>query len=147
MENGESNGEHPAWDRSDRRGEKRFGVKDAAVRYVRGGWLSFLNAASRRYYLLNLSLGGCHFIAMEELKEGEPLKLLIEAPLAPAPLQASGRVAWVKKSKDFEAWRVGVEFLRMAEKHRRSLKFVLDNTILKKVDMSTRTYLRDIEHL
>jgi c-di-GMP-binding flagellar brake protein YcgR len=145
-ENGQ-NGERPAWDGTDRRIDKRFGVKDASVQYVRGGWLSFLNSASRRYYLLNLSMGGCHFITQEELREGEPLKLTIEAPLAQAPLQAGGKVAWVKKSKDFEAWRVGVEFLRMSEKNRRSLKFVLDNTILKKVDVSTRTYLRDIEHL
>jgi c-di-GMP-binding flagellar brake protein YcgR len=139
--------DRPAWDGVDRRKGKRFGVKDATVTYVRGGLFSFLNPLSERYYLLNLSLEGCYFITRSALKEGESLKLTIEVPLAPTPIQARGRVAWVRKSKDFEAWRVGVEFNRLSEKHRKHLQFVLDNTILRKVDVSTRTYLRDIERL
>jgi Tfp pilus assembly protein PilZ len=114
---------------------------------VRGGIFSFMNPLSERYYLLNLSLDGCYFITRSPLKEGETLKLSIEAPLAPAPISVKGRVAWVRKSKDFEAWRVGIEFGKIPEKHRKHLSFVLDNTILRKVDVSTRTYLRDIERL
>ena len=139
--------EQPAWDGTERRQTKRFGVKDATVQFQRGGLLSFINSLSERYYLLNLSLEGCYFITRSALKEGESLKLTIEAPLAPSPIQARGRVAWVRKSKDFEAWRVGVEFGRLGDKHRKHLQFVLDNTILRKVDVSTRTYLRDIERL
>ncbi|MHC5039425.1 MAG: PilZ domain-containing protein [Planctomycetota bacterium] len=139
--------ERPAWDGIERRTYKRFGVKDATVQYVRGGLLSFMNRVSERYYLLNLSVSGCYFITRQQLCEGESLKLQLEAPLAPAPIHIRGKVAWVRKSKDFEAWRVGVEFTKMGEKHRKHLKFVLDNTILRKVDVSTRAYLRDIERL
>lgn len=139
--------DEPAWDGVERRANKRFGVKDASVQYVRGGLLSFVNRPSRRYYLLNLSMDGCYFISQEPLNQGELLKLSIEAPMAGTPLQARGRVAWVRKSKDFEAWRVGVEITKISDRHRKALKFVLDNTILKKVDVSTRTYLRDIERL
>ena len=135
------------WDGNDRRSAKRFGVKDAAVQYTRGGVLSFLNSPSRRYFLLNLSAGGCYFISQEELREGETLKMVIEAPHASSPIHASGKVAWVRKSREFEAWRVGIEFSKMSDSARKALKFVLDNTILKKVDVSTRAYLRDIEKL
>jgi hypothetical protein len=139
--------DRPVWDGMERRGSKRFGVKDATVQYVRGGILSFMNRLSERYYILNLSETGCYFITRQELKQEESLKIIIEAPLAPAPIHLRGRVAWVKKSKDFEAWRVGVEFTKMGDRHKKHLKFVLDNTILRKVDVSTRTYLRDIERL
>gem|GEM_PF-2034669 len=142
-----ANGMKPGWDGTERRAGKRFGVKDATVQYTRGGVLSFLNRLSERYYLLNLSMGGCYFITRQPLKQGESLKLVIEAPLSTSPIHVRGQVAWVKKSREFEAWRVGVQFTRMGEKHGKQLKYVLDNTILKKVDVSTRAYLRDIEKL
>jgi hypothetical protein len=136
-----------SWDGTERRVHPRFGIKSSSVKYRKAGLLRFLNAFSPRYLIINISLGGLYFITKEKLAPGTRLELVIEAPLAAVPITASGRVVWGKKSADFEAWRVGVQFTKLGDRSRKLLRHVLDNTVIKKVDISTSIYLKEIERL
>lgn len=139
---------HPsAWDGTERRAHVRYGVKGSSVQYRKAGLLAFLNAFSPKYLLLNLSLGGLYFIARDELRPGARLDLVLEAPLAAVPIRARGRVVWNRKSSDHRAWRTGVRFLGLSERNRKLLRHVLDNTVIRKVDVSTSIYLKEIERL
>ncbi len=131
----------------ERRRKKRFGVKGCTVRYRRTGFAGFFAEPSPRYLVLNISEQGLHFISKEEIKEGESYTLLIDAPGMQEPVEAAGRVVWIRKSAEFNAFRVGIEFnsVRAADKPR--LKALLDNAVLDKIDMATKMYLKEIQKL
>jgi len=135
------------WDGNERRAHTRYGVKDSSVSYRKGGLFAFLNAFSPKYLVINISQGGLYFISQEQLKPGTRLSLVVEAPLAAVPMRAQGRVVWNRKSAGHEAWRTGVQFTRMADRSLKILKHVLDNTVIKRVDISTGIYLKEIEKL
>lgn len=137
----------PLWDGKERRAHTRFGVKGSSVSYRRAAILSFLGSYSPRYLIINISFGGLYFISKEQMKPGSRLDLLIEAPMAAVPIQAAGRVVWSRKSAGHEAWRTGVAFGKISDRSGKILKHVLDNTVIRKVDISTSIYLKEIEKL
>ncbi len=135
------------WDGNERRGKKRYGVKNSTVRYVKAGLLAFLSNYSDRYLLLNISEGGLHFITRDELAPGVSLKLLLGFPDVESPIAAKGVVVWSVKSKEHDAFRTGLRITGIGSKALRQLRFVLENTLLDNVKVTTGIYLREIERL
>ncbi len=135
------------WDGNEQRQTKRYGVKNSTVRYLKTGALSFLANFSDRYLLLNVSLGGLHFITRDQLAKGTQLKLQLEFPQLENPLKIKGKVIWSQKSKEHDAFRTGVLITSIGDKGKRLLRHVLDNTLLDNVKVSTGTYLKEIERL
>jgi c-di-GMP-binding flagellar brake protein YcgR len=131
----------------ERRRKKRFGVKGCTIRYRRTGLAGFFEEYSPRYLVLNISEGGAHFIAKDELKEGHALNCQIDAPGLQEPLETQARVIWVRKSTEFSAFRVGVEFTAVRKADQPRLKSLLDNAVLDKIDMATKMYLKEIQKL
>lgn len=136
-----------AWDGVERRKHKRYGIRGSTIRYKSGGILSFLNSASSRYLVLNMSEGGLHFISKEPLKAGQKIHLTLEAPSLEGTVKGKGTVVWVRKSEDHHAYRVGVKFTSFDEKSRFRLRHILDNAILERVDITTKIYLKEIQKL
>lgn len=135
------------WDGNERREHKRYGVKNSTVRYLKAGVLAFLSNYSERYLLLNVCEGGVHFITREQLAEGTVLKLQLGFPEIDSPLKTKGVVVWSTKSKEHDAFRTGVRMTSISQKALRQLRFVLDNTLLDNVKVTTGIYLREIERL
>lgn len=136
-----------SWDGQERRARKRYGVRDSTVRYRKGGWASFLRPSSSKYHLLNVSEGGCHFITRDELPVGTELSLSMEAPGVRGVIRARGRVVWSRSSTEAGAWRVSVRFDPLGSRARALLKRILDGSILERVEVSTKMYLKGIEKL
>jgi len=135
------------WTGTERRKNKRYGVKNSTVRYLRAGALSFLANYSDRYLLLNISESGLHFITRDQLPVGGALKIQLEFPTLDNPIKVKGKVIWDVKSKEHNAYRTGVKITSISDKGKRFLRHVLDNTLLDNVKVSTGTYLKEIERL
>lgn len=135
------------WGSSERRGKRRYGLKGCSVSYKKGGLLSILDTGSPKYLVLNVSEGGLHFIAKDDLKLGKTLQVCIEAPGLEDGIRIRGKVAWCQKSKEHDAFRVGIEFRGMSRKASVRLRNMLDNAVLDKIDITTRLYLKEIERL
>jgi len=135
------------WDGSERRKKKRFGVRGCTIRYKKGGLLSFLNAYSDRLLTLNISESGCHFISRDPLPEGMTLAVVLEAPQAGDRISASARVVWSRKSQEHDAHHVGIEFTSIPKASRVQLKILIDNSVLEKIEITTKVYLKEIEKL
>ncbi|MDQ7779463.1 MAG: PilZ domain-containing protein [Planctomycetota bacterium] len=135
------------WNGQESRKKKRFGVRGSTVKYKRKSVFSMLRAPSARFLVLNMSDGGLHFVTREPLMPGQVLSLDICAPDTDGQINAQGRVIWVRKSQDVEAYHIGVEFTKMSDKNTSLLRHVLDGALLEKVDMSTKVYLKEIEKL
>ena len=135
------------WKGKERRSKKRYGIKNSTLRYRRGGLLSILRAHSPRYLLLNVSETGCHFITKEELGEGEPISLSLEAPKLTGTIRVRGEVIWCRKSEDINAYRVGIKLGNLGGRSHNLLKSLLDSAILENVEISTKVYLKEIEKL
>lgn len=136
-----------AWDGTERRKNRRFSVKNGVVRYQKGGLFSFFNPPSQKYILLNLSEGGLHFICEEPVSQGQNLTLLLEAPAVTRTVKLKGKVIWVRKSENRDAWRVGVAFTGGADKDKDQLKHLLDASLLETTDISTSLYMKNIKRL
>ena len=136
-----------AWDGSERRRHKRYGVKDSSVRYRKAGLLSAFANHSDRLLLLNFSEGGLHFIAQEEFPIGGVFHFLLEFPKISSKIKAKGRVIWTRKSTEHDAFRAGVSILQMGGKCRRLLRHVQDNTLLDNVKISTGLFPKEIKRL
>jgi c-di-GMP-binding flagellar brake protein YcgR len=135
-----------AWDGVERRGRKRYGVKDAIVRYKKG-LLSFLAPASQKYLVLNLSETGLEFITKEQVHEGRKLTVLVSAPPVRGTVHARGRVIWIRKSQEQDAFRVGLEFTSISDRSRAYLKALLDSAVVDSIEISTRVYLKELDKL
>ncbi len=135
------------WNGSERRACTRFGVKGSSVSYRKASIFRFLASFSPRYLIINISFGGLYFISKEQLSPESKLDLIVEAPMAAVPIPMRARVVWLRKSADHEAWRTGVAFVKIPDRSRKLLKHVLDNTVIRKVDISTSIYLKEIEKL
>ncbi len=136
-----------SWDGKERREKKRYGIKSSTLRYRKGGFLALLKPPSTRYLLLNVSETGAHFITKEELAVGQPLRLSMDATQVRGSITAAGKVVWIRKSEEINAYRVGVKFDGPGVGARRKLKVVLDSAILENVEISTKVYLKEIERL
>jgi Tfp pilus assembly protein PilZ len=136
-----------AWDGKERRKKKRFGVRGCTVRYKKGGLFGFLASFGERLLCLNLSESGLHFISKDPLESGAGLALELEAPQIGDKIHASGRVVWCRKSTEHEAHHVGVELGSISKSSRVRLKVLLDNSVLEKIEITTKVYLKEIERL
>lgn len=117
------------------------------VRYKKGSFASFLAPASPKFLVLNLSEDGIEFMSRESLKGGARMRFYLEAPKLSGAIRASGSVAWVKPSRNQEAFRVGARLTGLSGRSRSLLKSLLDNAVIDSVEISTRVYLREIEKL
>ena len=135
------------WNGQDRRGKKRYGIKDAIVQYKKASVISFLAPPSQRYLVLNLSPNGMAFMTRQAMTEGQRLSVRINAPRLPGAIRAYGRVAWVRQTREQDAYRVGVEFTRVSSRARSLLKALLDWSVVDSIEISTRVYLKDLEKL
>ncbi len=131
----------------ERRRKKRFGVKGCTIRYRRTGLAGFFEEYSDRYLVLNISEQGAHFITKEELKEGQALNCQVDAPGMQESVECQAKVVWVRKSAEFSAFRVGMEFTTVRKGDQPRLKVLLDNAVLDKIDMATKMYLKEIQKL
>lgn len=136
-----------SWQGADRRKFHRYGVKGSLVQFRRGGALGFLNPLSKRHIILNLSEGGLLFISREPFEEGERLSVSLHAPGMEEPVVAKMRVAWQRRSAEFDAYRIGLEFVRLSAVSRRALQSLLQNAVLDKIEITTRVYLKELEKL
>ena len=136
------------WDGIERRRLKRFGLKGCTVQYKPARWWELFSLLSDRYLVLNISQGGLHFIAEEELTPGKQILLEITAPvLSSGVAHTLARVVWTKKSEQHNAYHIGVEFLKMSKQSRVRLKLILDNALLDQIDISTKIYLKEVDKL
>ncbi len=135
------------WDGAERRRKKRYGIKDAIVRYKRAGLFSFIRGTSQKYLLLNICELGLGFITKEPVRENEDLVLYVSGPRVFGTIRATGRVVWVKKSEHQEAYRVGVEFYGIRGRALDPLKTLLESAVIDSVEISTRVYLKEIDKL
>lgn len=136
-----------AWDGVDRRQRKRYGVRDAIVRYKKASVLSFLAPASQKYLVLNLSEQGLEFITKESVREGQKLTVSVTAPPIRGTVHATGKVVWIKKSQGQDAFRVGLEFTRVSSRSAAYLKALLDSAVVDTIEISTRVYLKELDRL
>ncbi|OHB69735.1 MAG: hypothetical protein A2W23_02220 [Planctomycetes bacterium RBG_16_43_13] len=125
-------------DQANRRRKKRYGVKGSTIQYRKGGLLSFLGASSAKCIVINISEFGLAFVTKGELRPADKIALSIDAPKLAEPIAVNGRVLWVKKADDINAYKVGVEFNKLAGRVKSNLKSLLDNALLDSVDISTR---------
>ncbi len=135
------------WDGRERRAAKRYGVKDSLLVYRKGGILAWLAPASPVYLLLDVSPRGAHFICRTELPAGQRLRISIDAPALRGTLRAAGRVAWTRRSESHDAWHTGVAFEPLRGRPAALLKNLLDGAILDQIDISTKSYMKQIEKL
>jgi len=135
------------WDGKDKRGHKRYGVRDSTVVFRKGGFFAFAKPASPTYLLLNLSVTGCHFICREELAIGTRLFLTIDTPAGRSSIRARGVTVWARRSDAQDAWHIGVTFTKVGARSKNLLKNLLDGAILDNIEISTRAYMKQIEKL
>lgn len=135
------------WDGTERRRHKRQGIRGSIVRFKPSSLFSFLAPYSEKLLLLDFSEGGCHFIAKTPLEPGTALDLELEAPRIRGAVHARGRVVWSRRSEHNDVYHAGVEITSISSGSRRVLKNMLDGALLDNVDISTRTYLKEIEKL
>ncbi|OHB74343.1 MAG: hypothetical protein A2Z34_00405 [Planctomycetes bacterium RBG_16_59_8] len=132
-------------DEQERRRKKRYGIRESTVRFQQGKILSFLKSRSAKYLIVNISSKGLTFYSKEALVINETLRMKIESPKCAEPITVHGRVAWVVKATEMEAYRVGVEFQGTSDKARSDLKKLLDSAILDDVEVDKKTFLKEIE--
>lgn len=140
---------HPVmgWDGKERRGKKRYGIRNSTVRYKKSGLLSMFSPLSAKYLLLNFSETGCHFISKDPVEPGTPIDLELEAPKVRGSVTARGKVIWTRKSEQMDAHHIGVQFGSLSGRSKETLKFMLDGALLETVDISTKAYMKEIEKL
>ncbi|MBI4835287.1 MAG: PilZ domain-containing protein [Planctomycetes bacterium] len=137
-----------AWSGSERRENKRFGVKGCSIQYKHTKLFGLLGSFSNRYLVLNISPTGLSFISKEEIHTGDKISLLITAPLLEnGEINLKGEVVWVKKSEQHQAYRNGVKFIDPSKKAKLKLRLILDNALLDQIDISTRVYLKEVNKL
>ncbi|MEK7448239.1 MAG: PilZ domain-containing protein [Planctomycetota bacterium] len=137
-----------SWNGIEQRQHKRFGVKSCIVQYKPAGFFGLFSTTSPRYLVLNIGQNGLNFISHEELYPGQSFLLFINAPLLDDEfIKITGRVVWVKKSVEYNAYRTGLVFKKLFPRAQTKLKLILDNALLDKIDISTRVYLKEVEKL
>jgi hypothetical protein len=135
------------WDGAERRGHRRYGVKGSTLRWRPGAPLGWVSPASVPHILIDLCPVGCRFISKRELSPGRSLSIAIEAPPARAPVRASGRVAWSRRSEELDAWHTGIALKPRNAASAERLKIVLDGAVLERIEITTRRYLKEMGKL
>lgn len=119
----------------EKRQDKRLSVKEGKIRYKGSGLFAFLEGASDKYPIVNISHRGLRFLTRDKIEVGDKLAFTIGIPLLGAPLKANGRVVWIQRSSRYNAFTVGVKFTVMTKKAisrlRNLVNFLGQRTTLK----------------
>jgi hypothetical protein len=109
----------------DNRNSKRISINGAMVQYKESDKSIFdiFKSSSEKFPILNLSMQGMRFLSHDPLVVNQPLRINIEIPvLGTEPLQADGRVAWIKYSDRYKASIIGVQFTSIPKESMQRLK-------------------------
>ena len=129
----------------DRRHARRYGVRGSSVRYKKSTILGFLNRPTDRYLIVNLSETGAEFLSRQPVQTGQVLDLEISIPGLDSPLKPGGKIVWCTRAPNVDAFRLGVEFNRISESERQTLRSVLADAVLDEVPITTRIEIPDAE--
>ncbi|MCK5342937.1 MAG: PilZ domain-containing protein [Candidatus Heimdallarchaeota archaeon] len=135
------------WDGTERRENKRYGIKRLGIQYAKSKIAGMLGNFSDKYLVLNISEVGLFFMSREELIQGQKIKVKFGINGEEQRLQASAEVVWSKKSDEHNAIRLGLKFTAMSGRTRKKLKTLIDGAVLDKIDFSTGIYLREVDRL
>ena len=135
------------WDGTERRENKRYGIKRLGIQYAKSKIAGMLGNFSDKYLVLNISEGGLFFMSREELVQGQKIKVKFGINGEEQRLHVSAEVVWSKKSDEHNAYRLGLKFISMSGKTRKRLKTLIDGAVLDKIDFSTGIYLREVDRL
>lgn len=129
-----------AWNGTERRAAKRYGVRNSAVRYSKGGLLGLIAGKSARFLILNMCEGGMHFICPQELQVGAALSLEMTAPVVDTPFKASAVITWRLPASLKDAWRIGVRFTNVSKTDMQKLKHAINSSVQERIDITTTYY-------
>ncbi len=135
------------WDGTERRENKRYGIKRLGIQYAKSKFAGMLGNFSDKYLVLNISEGGLFFMSREELIQGQKVKVKFGINGEEQRLNACAEVVWSKKSDEHNAYRLGLKFTSMSSRTRKKLKTMIDGAVLDKIDFSTGIYLREVDRL
>ncbi|MBI5778412.1 MAG: PilZ domain-containing protein [Planctomycetes bacterium] len=113
------------------------------VQYKPVHFLGLFGKTSKKHLILDISRDGMQFVTREGFKKEALLSLDISAPdLDNGIIHAQGRVAWVRKAPDLEAYGVGVKFDPMEQTEQDKLKSLIDTNNLNKTKISDSVHLK-----
>jgi len=135
------------WDGTERRQNKRYGIKRLGIHYSASKLGSMFGSFSEKYLVLNISEGGLFFMSRKELAVGQRICVKFGINGDEQRLNATCEVVWAKKSDEHNAFKLGLKFTSISGKNRKRLKTMLDGAILDKIDFSTGVYLREVDRL
>ena len=135
------------WDGTERRENKRYGIKRLGIQYSKSKLGGMLGSFSEKYLVLNISESGLFFMSRKELVVGQKISVKFGINGEEQRLHAAAEVVWVKKSDEHNAHRLGLKFTSISRKNRKRLKTMLDGALLDKIDFSTGIYLREVDRL
>lgn len=91
--------------------------------------ISYPNSEVDSVETLDISQGGICFLTDRQLKTDEQVKARMVIPKHPHPLEARGKVAWIKPEQELTGkiirYKVGMEFVRMKKQEKALLKRLL----------------------
>jgi len=104
------------------RAHPRFDIEGATVEACASGVFS-VSSHLRRWQkakLVDLSVSGLQMLAPFEIKEGDQLRVAVEVPTRPRPIQGKAVVRWVRGESNNEEsiYRGGLEFVGLHPKER-----------------------------
>jgi Tfp pilus assembly protein PilZ len=125
----------------ERRRAKRYSAKRCKLSCAKASLLSFLRRTEEQAFpVINISEGGLQFLSRSDMPQGVMLALTVEVPGEEQPLRMKGRVAWAKKVPNRPAFRIGIEFTKIAERVKKRIEMLKEAGKLEERDLSS--YLR-----
>jgi Tfp pilus assembly protein PilZ len=127
----------------ERRKRKRYGIKGSTICYKKG----LFSSASDLYLMLNTSETGLMFISQEELPLGKKMTCTLGFEELEGTIQIAGKVIWTRKSQTHQAYRTGIQLLKISETDLQKLRIILSNTIGDTLQIETGVFLKEIRKL
>ncbi len=122
----------------EQRQHKRYSIDGCAVQSRESRLLGLFSKTSKKHMVLDISVGGIHFISREVFKKGKEISLTITAPsLKGETIQAQGRVRRVRELPGLSTYGVGVGFISIDQANRDRLKALLKSTSKSDDDISS----------
>ena len=108
-------------DTNGNREHRRFLVNDCAVE-VNSGDLKSIFSKSEYYPVLSLSAGGMQYVSFRPVKEGQRLNMSLKVGDDFDFLEAAGAVRWFQQIPEEDAYRVGVELMKLSRDETQKLR-------------------------
>jgi len=89
-------------------------------------------------FAVDLSEGGAQFLSKEKEEEGKKIEIFLDAPSLPETLKMTAVVRWCEKVPERNAYRIGVEFIRMSKDMARTIRSLVDDSIVRGMKRETR---------